>query len=195
MPKYSQLPDLLNRLERDLRSREQSSPAYQEDKSAWESLEQAVRALSLNLLSPRWGLSHPDVEDALQQVLLKFQSLDSLRRARSAGNTEGYIAVMLRNAALDIVRRRELERKLFRPLHEEIPQPSRGEISSHGGERRAMVREELRALPPEDRALLRMRFWRNMSIEQIARETGLTYSATAVRLFRILHRMRSHIDQ
>lgn len=193
MPKYL-LPDLLSRLENDLRSRGQRQPGYQEDKSAWESLEQMVRALGLNLLSPRWGLNREDVGDAVQQVLLKFQSLDTLRRARSAGNAEGYIAVMLKNAALDIVRRREHERKLFRPLDMDIPQPGESEISSAEENRQAKIREELRALSGEDRALLRMRFWRNMSIAQIAQETGLTYSAAAVRLFRILHRMRAHID-
>jgi RNA polymerase sigma-70 factor (ECF subfamily) len=193
MPKYL-LPDLLNRLEKDLRSRGQPQPGYQEDRSAWESLEQVVRALSLNLLSPRWGLNREDVEDAVQQVLLKFQSLDTLRRARSAGNAEGYITVMLKNAAIDIVRRREHERKLFRPLDVDIPQLGESEISSAEEDRQARMREELRTLPSEDRALLRMRFWRNMSIAQIAQETGLTYSATAVRLFRILHRMRARID-
>jgi DNA-directed RNA polymerase specialized sigma24 family protein len=39
-----------------------------------------------------------------------------------------------------------------------------------------------------------MRFWKNMSIAEIARATGLTYSAAAVRLFRLLHRMRGHLQ-
>ncbi|MGC2695540.1 MAG: sigma-70 family RNA polymerase sigma factor [Candidatus Angelobacter sp.] len=195
MPVQLNWPDLLERLEADRNSKLQSSGSQSEDKIAWESLEQAVRSLSQHLLSPRWGLARDDVEDILQQILLKFQSLETLRRVRSAGNAEGYIAVMLKNAAMDILRRREVERKLFRPLDTELPQSGSNEISDRSDDRRADLKEELRLLPAEDRALLRMRFWRNMSIQQIARETGLTYSAAAVRLFRIVHRMRAHMEQ
>jgi RNA polymerase sigma-70 factor (ECF subfamily) len=199
MPNRSQLQDLLNQLENDLRSREHSPQAYQENKTAWALLEQTVRSLSHSLLASRWKLADDDVEDSLQQVLLKFQSLETLRRVRSAGNVEGYIAVMLKNVALDLMRRRELEHRLFHPLDEEVVQqkPAAAPDLSREMEtgRRSVLREELRSLPAEDKALLRMRFWKGMSIQQIAKETGLTYSATAVRLFRILHRMRAHMEQ
>jgi DNA-directed RNA polymerase specialized sigma24 family protein len=38
-----------------------------------------------------------------------------------------------------------------------------------------------------------MRFWRNMEIGQIAKTLELSYSATAVRLFRILRRLREEV--
>jgi RNA polymerase sigma-70 factor, ECF subfamily len=195
MPNRSQLQDLLNQLESDLKNREQSPQTYQENNAAWALLEQTVRALSHALLAVRWKLADDDVADVLQQVLLKFQSLETLRRVRSAGNIEGYIAVMLKNVALDLMRRRELEHRLFHPLEDDIAQQDPGTTSELAQERRTTLREELRALPAEDRTLLRMRFWKNMSIREIAEETGLTYSATAVRLFRILHRMRAHMEQ
>jgi RNA polymerase sigma-70 factor, ECF subfamily len=195
MPNRSQLQDLLNQLESDLKNREQSPQTYQENSAAWTLLEQTVRALSQALLAVRWKLADDDVADVLQQVLLKFQSLETLRRVRSAGNIEGYIAVMLKNVALDLMRRRELEHRLFYPLEEDIAQQDSDTASSMAEHRTTTLREELRALPAEDRTLLRLRFWKNMSIREIAEETGLTYSATAVRLFRILHRMRAHMEQ
>jgi RNA polymerase sigma factor (sigma-70 family) len=48
----------------------------------------------------------------------------------------------------------------------------------------------LRSLRPEDRYLLRMRFWKNMSVDEISDVIGVSYSATAVRLFRIFSRLR-----
>jgi RNA polymerase sigma-70 factor, ECF subfamily len=186
--------ELLERLEADL-ERQKASPAYQRDQDAWESLEHAMRALSQYLRGPRWQMSPDEIEDALQQVLLKLQSLETLRRLRSAGNAEGYVAMMLKNAAVDILRQRERERKLFVPMEAELAEQNVAQAPTLSPEQKARLREELRLLSPDDRALLRMRFWKNMSIAEIARATGLTYSAAAVRLFRILHRMRAHLQQ
>ena len=38
-----------------------------------------------------------------------------------------------------------------------------------------------------------MRFWHNWSIGQIAQRSGITYSAAAVRLFRILRKLREKL--
>ena len=186
-------PELLERLESDL-EREKASPAYQRDESAWESLQHAVWRLSQYFRASRWQMSPDEIEDALQQVLLKLQSLETLKRLRSAGNPEGYLAMMLKNAAVDILRQRGRERKLFVPLKIEVPQKDQGSTPSLSAEQKAALQAELRSLSPEDRTLLRMRFWKNMSIAEIARATGLTYSAAAVRLFRLLHRMRGHLQ-
>jgi DNA-directed RNA polymerase specialized sigma24 family protein len=55
------------------------------------------------------------------------------------------------------------------------------------------LREALTFLRPEDLVLLRLRFWRGLSIQQIAGKNNLTYSATAVRLFRILKNLREKL--
>jgi RNA polymerase sigma factor (sigma-70 family) len=60
-------------------------------------------------------------------------------------------------------------------------------------EKAARLRKALRNLSSADRQLLQMRFWRNMEIGQIAKTLELSYSATAVRLFRILRRLREEV--
>jgi RNA polymerase sigma factor (sigma-70 family) len=133
------------------------------------------------------GLSPEDMDDVLQAILLKLQTPETLRRLRLAGSPEGYIVVMLRNAAADLLRKRfrereGLERYLLEPRL--LAEAKEDEIKG------ARLRVALLSLSPIERALLKMRFWQGMNIAEIAAQTGATYSATAVRMFRILKRLR-----
>ena len=186
-------PKLLEKLEAALRHKQPDSTMAREDEAAWGLLERAIRAKSQIFSSARWGLNKDDIEDALQQVLLKLQSLETMRRLQSAGSPEGYIVVILKNAALDILRKRQTEQRLFRSLENDALYSAETEVSI-SEDQAATLQQELRSLSPEERWLLRMRFWRGMSIQQLADEMGLSYSATAVRFFRILHRMRAHME-
>jgi RNA polymerase sigma-70 factor (ECF subfamily) len=131
-----------------------------------------------------------DLEDLVQEIVLKLQSAHVMRRLQIAGSPAGYIAVMMKNAAIDLIRRRRRE----------VPYVESPEMGHHtiqltevGVERfyrLVRLRKSVAALKHEDRILLRMRFWNNMSIAQIAENLNLSYSATAVRLFRVLRALR-----
>jgi RNA polymerase sigma factor (sigma-70 family) len=101
---------------------------------------------------------------------------------------------MLRNAAHDLVRRRQLERNLFSPLEEGVDEPALEPRYVEQTEAASVIGEVLQSVGDSDRELLQMRFWRNMTIAEIANETGMSYSTTAVRLFRILHRLRDQLN-
>ncbi|HEX6159341.1 MAG TPA: sigma-70 family RNA polymerase sigma factor, partial [Thermoanaerobaculia bacterium] len=51
-------------------------------------------------------------------------------------------------------------------------------------------RQLLGALPPEDRQILHLRFWRGFTIAEIAAELGISYSAAAMRIVRLLGKLR-----
>ena len=186
--------DLLFRLENDLRARESADPLSFLDDEAWEIAAQLLRSRARILAFSHPGLQPADVEDLVQGVLLKMQSAVTIRRVRAARSTEGYVFVMLRNAAHDLVRRRQLERNLFSPLEEGVDEPALEPRYVEQTEAASVIGEVLQSLGDSDRELLQMRFWRNMTIAEIANETGISYSTTAVRLFRILHRLRDQLN-
>ena len=185
--------DLLFRLENDLRARESADLSLLDDE-AWEIAAQLLRSRARILALSHSGLQPADVEDLVQGVLLKIQSAVTIRRVRAARSTEGYVFVMLRNAAHDLVRRRQLERNLFSPLEEGVDEPALEPRYVEQTEAAWVIGEVLQSVGDSDRELLQMRFWRNMTIAEIANGTGMSYSTTAVRLFRILHRLRDQLN-
>ena len=109
-------------------------------------------------------LQLPDIQDLVHDVLLKLQSIDAMRRIRAAHSVEGYLFVVLRNAANDVIRRRKSAKLV------------QGDI--------------LGSLEEADLQLFQMRFSQNMSIADIAIHTDTSYSIVAAKLFRMLYRLR-----
>jgi RNA polymerase sigma factor (sigma-70 family) len=182
---------LLRRLEHDLQARKAGDPSGLDD-SAWRAASIAVRRSAM-IMSSRAHLSSDEIDEIIQEVLIKLQTPATLRRLRLAGSPAGYLAVMIRHKIIDKARRRKREAFVELPLREDL-------LSVHGGARNASeeekmlrLREALTFLRPEDLVLLRLRFWRGLSIQQIAGKNNLTYSATAVRLFRILKNLREKL--
>ena len=187
--------ELLPRLEFDLLSRA-NNPRAAVDEDAWDTITQFLSSRARVLTFSFSGLQTADVQDLVQNVLLKLQSLETMRRLHAARSVEGYLFVMLRNAANDLVRRRQIERVIFRSLEDTVPEEQVVEHASvQTAENASVLGDALESLHAEERKLLEMRFWRNMSIADIARETEATYSNTAVRLFRILYKLRVQLKK
>jgi RNA polymerase sigma factor (sigma-70 family) len=191
MTSHPNWTELLARLEFDLQARAADQTAAT-DEEAWRTMAQVLWSRARVLAFSYSGLQPADVQDLVQSVLLKLQSTTTMRRLRAARSIEGYLFVMLRNAANDLVRRRQLERTLFRSLEEQEPEdrPVLQPKYVKNAEDVSVLGNALESLNNDDRQLLQMRFWRNMSIAEIAIETRTSYSTTAVRLFRILYRLR-----
>ncbi|HVH89458.1 MAG TPA: sigma-70 family RNA polymerase sigma factor [Terriglobales bacterium] len=136
-------------------------------------------------------LQATEIDDLVQDALLKLQSLHIIDRIKAAVSPAGYIAIMLRNAATDLLRQRRRSFELSIAEEFEAPSGVDEDVATHYNA--AKLRRALVRLTAEERNLLRMRFWRNLSIAQIAEILGTSYSAAAVRLFRILHRLREEL--
>jgi RNA polymerase sigma factor (sigma-70 family) len=195
MSSHPNWTELLPRLEFDLLSRA-NNPRAAVDEEAWDTITQFLSSRARVLTFSFSGLQTADVQDLVQNVLLKLQSLETMRRLHAARSVEGYLFVMLRNAANDLVRRRRIERVIFRSLEDTVPEEQVVEHASvQTAENASVLGDALESLHAEERKLLEMRFWRNMSIADIARETEATYSNTAVRLFRILYKLRVQLKK
>src|SRR5258706_14382499 len=183
---------LVPRLEADLRAR-QAGDRSDRDDAAWVSATFLLLAYSRVLAHPHYGIGPAEIDDLVQETLLKLQSLQTLQRLKITRSPAGYVAVMLRNAATDLVRRRRRGQDFEIALSEESAEQGIAQPSLAFPERSKRLQGALRSLGAEDRNLLRMRFWRGLTIGQIASLSHTTYSATAVRLFRILRKLRETI--
>ncbi len=175
---------LLARLEADLSFGE----AAGRDEAAWLLLTERLRSMAEALLRRYGPLKTSDAGDLAQDVLLSLQAPDGLRKLRAAKAPEGYLVVLLRNRIIDRLRRERSERRRDDHLSEAAGP------SDPTPEERLALRIALETLSEADRQLLEMRFWENRSIQSIADELGINYSAAAVRLFRLLRRLQTHLE-
>jgi RNA polymerase sigma factor (sigma-70 family) len=179
--------ELLPRLVMDLSAGE--STRFRGDDDAWAAAERLLRAAA-RLLHAKLRVTPEDTDDVVQETMLKLQSQRTLQRLRAAGSPAGYVMVMMRNAFTDLARRRLHEVQTETPIEETIAAELSEEVEAQRAEDIERMKAALRSLRPEDRYLLRMRFWKNMSVDEISHFIGISYSATAVRFFRIFSRLR-----
>jgi RNA polymerase sigma factor (sigma-70 family) len=180
--------ELIDRLEADLLVR-QGNPGVTDEK-AWGMAADLLHRRG-RLLMTRLNLNSAEMEDAAQEVLLKLQSLATMQRVRAAGSPEGYLVVMIRNAAMDRLRlrRRTIERDLLINMPENEIVSAEPETATPQSDETLRLKRVLRSLGDDERELLHMRFWQNMNFQAIAEALQISYSAAAVRMFRLLKRM------
>lgn len=172
----SSLTELLERLAR--------SP---DDEDAWTELYERlwpyVFAVNYRLVRAR----HDVAEDLSQEVFLRLRRYCPFARLRDAEELKAYVAAMCRNVVhsfLKAARHREVSL-------EEVPLEV---LASPDAElvRRVeaddLVRELSAQLGPEDRRLLRL-ILEGYGIKEIARRSGLGYSAAGVRVFRLRRKL------
>lgn len=159
----------------------------QEEDEAWKEMLRRVRLCAARVVPE-------DVrEEVIQKVLVKLLSLQTLERVAAAGSVAGYLAVALRNTFSDMYRHRSRGKEVSL-LDVFIQQDISGDTGpSQNDPLVSVLRKEVRALPEKDRDLLRLRFWKELTIAEIAEKQGERYSTVAVRLFRLLKKLRTSV--
>jgi RNA polymerase sigma factor (sigma-70 family) len=181
---------LLPRLRDDLQARSRGDFAALDD-DAWRTAYALIHQYT-TVLAARFRFGPAEVDEIAQELLIRLQKPETLRRVEVAGSATGYLVVMARNRLVDEARRRQREVPLEPLLR--IEWPSVQEAAAPEDDVRAQrLRQALAELRAEDRALLRLRFWRGWSIREIAEKNNLSYTAAAVRLFRILRALREKL--
>jgi len=187
---------ILGRLEADVARRERGAKPEELDEAAWYEVERFLRALAQRPKMAGLLRSAEDHGEILVEVLLKLRSMDTLRRVKTAGSPEGYLVVIMQHLAVDRIRKLHREEQALAELSYdyELYRGYPTEVTDERKEEAARLKEILAELPPEERYLIRARFWRKLTIEQIAGETRRSYSATASRLVRIVTKIRSQMQ-
>lgn len=163
--------------------------ACQGDLAAFGNLVKAYQRPVFNLTYRMLG-NAPDAEDAAQETFVRaFRKLDTFDPRRKFSS---WILAIASNYCVDQLRKRRHQRISL----EELPpwrQPpgserTPGEVVAQS-EAREEVQALLEALPPEDRAVVVMRYWYDMSYQEIAQTTERTVSSVKSRLHRARRRL------
>jgi RNA polymerase sigma-70 factor (ECF subfamily) len=181
---------LLGRLQADSASALTSQPFAARDESSWHEAWTKVRWLA-HIVSLQLGLSPADEEDLTQSIMLDLQGTDFLHRLNHSSAPAAYLFSTLRNRALDLIRKTNRERSL--ELLPDIPQDPADLPDEREEAKAAALQRELRELPKGDLQLLQLRFWKGLSITEIARRRREPYSRIAVRLFRLRKRLAARL--
>lgn len=132
----------------------------------------------LLLCARQWTRSASDAEDVVQEAFVRFW-----RHQRGLpGEPMALLVTSVRRAALDLARRdgrRALREERARNGPED--QVALFENPFAGEERRVAIEDALRRLPSEQREVLVLKIWGELTFEQIAAELSLSPNTAAAR--------------
>jgi RNA polymerase sigma-70 factor, ECF subfamily len=167
--------------------------------NAFQALVEANQTRVYNL-AYRMLSNQREAEDAAQDAFT--QAYARLRSYNPEWRFKTWIMSITSNLCIDRLRRRKLEPMTFAdfaaPGSEADADPIEATFVSHDPgpdaiavttQRRETVRALLGELPAEDRAMVVMFYWDDMSYEDIAKSTGSSLSAVKSRLFRARQKM------
>jgi len=148
-------------------------------------LARRVNGLCRHLLGSR-----EDAEDATSEVFLRVRvALGRYDRSVPFG---AWLTGIATHLCVDRLRRRGRERRLFDP--EPLPEAGGPEPSPLGelmaDEERAALGRAIARLPERHRVPLTLRYYGEMSYDEIAARLGLTREQVAINLFRAKQRLR-----
>ena len=142
--------------------------------------------------------SRESAEDATSEVFLKLQ-----RSIESYNGSIPFLRWLLHvagNQCIDALRRRRRGRQVIVESEEEVAviEAASGEPSPLGAvlskEERAQVREAIAGLPENYRLPLVMRYYGELSYDEIAQQLGLQRNYVAALLFRAKQELRRKLD-
>jgi RNA polymerase sigma-70 factor (ECF subfamily) len=135
-----------------------------------------------------------DALDVVQEAFVKV--FDAARRWDGSADAGPWLSRVTVNLAIDRYRRNKRRGQTFSPLVEgdhvaalkdHGPGPERG---VHHREASGRVERALRSLPERQRAVVVLRHYQDLSLEEIAQTLGMSLGTVKSSLHRALHRMR-----
>jgi len=141
----------------------------------------------LLLCARQWTRSFADAEDVVQEAFVRFWR----NQRRLGGDPQALLFTSVRRAATDLARRnsRRSAREERAEGGLENTSPS-FEIPLEGDDRRVDIESALRGLPVEQREVLVLKIWGELTFEQIAAQLGIPPNTAASRYRYALAAMR-----
>jgi len=144
---------------------------------------------ALILLARQWTDSHVEAEDIVQDAFVRFWP----KRA-SARNARAYLYVCVRSAAMDR-RRSEARRRRREGLTPPADDQSLFESTMEHDERREAVETALRSLPDEQKEVVIMKIWGNLTFRDISEALTIPANTAASRYRYALASLRESLKQ
>lgn len=138
-------------------------------------------------------LSDPaDAEEILQEAFLQaWDQADRYDPARSSVST--WLVLITRSRAIDRLRSRKVGDKTAVAAHEENPQTHTSPTGARDvlmSERRRRICAELEKIPPEQREVLELAFFRGMTQREIAEHTTMPLGTVKTRTLLAMKKLR-----
>jgi RNA polymerase sigma-70 factor (ECF subfamily) len=162
------------------------------DEAAFTALVEAYQSPIYNLCYRMLGEAG-EAEDAAQETFLRAYS--QLASYDSARSFKTWLFSIANHHCIDRLRKRRLT---WLSIDDDLPPHPALQEQAPGPEEASVRREQSEALqallsklPPDDRSVVVMRYWYDLSYEEIAEATRTTVSAVKSRL----HRARGHLGE
>ena len=142
---------------------------------------------ALVLFARQWVSGQADAEDVVQEAFVRFW-----RARQRVAEPAGYLYACVKHAALDWQRRRKRQ---FR-REEAVARPEADALFERPGEsdeRGAAVVAAMQILPEEQREVLVMKIWGNLSFPEISRALQIPANTAASRYRYALIRLREEL--
>lgn len=178
------------RLQKD-RGKSEDSESYEE---TWKELRSLCKKRINNLARNESKITSDDKDDIVQDIMLHLQNHKTIELVLRAGSIDGYVSTIIFNQFRDLRRIAYRKHNLETGYSWEMPSESEIDIRKYSIielTRQAMLRNALEHLSEEEKALIYERFWEGYTFKEMADSRNEKYSTIAVRLFRILEKLRS----
>lgn len=164
------------------------------DARAFQRLYEITSARVLGIIH-RTQRERAEADEVLQEVYLKVWNARSTFDA-TRGGVEQWLARIARNSVIDSIRRRgrrpsEATAVADEDVYEQLAcgRPGPLELAMHA-DRAHAIRRYLRDLGADQRQVLALAFWHDLSHDEIAKATGHPLGTIKSRIRRSLHQMR-----
>ena len=138
-----------------------------------------------------------EAEDALQEVFLKLIGVwDGRLRTAAVRDWGAYLRVMATRSAVSLLRAKASRRFESRQLSDNMAAPDRQDSAvREKAERMQCLRKALTNLPERDASVFALRYFENLSYEQVAHEMNISVSQVGVILHRTRKQLRKLVDE
>lgn len=140
------------------------------------------------------SLSQDEIDDIAQDLLVKLQRPEVLAKVAAARSPQNYLFAIVRHQARDIARREQRILSRRENIEREIYQAEETDLPDQGASESVYLRTAMDLLGVDDRELLVACYWNDVSIEELARRLGVSYSTIAVRLHRARRRLAKFLS-
>jgi RNA polymerase sigma-70 factor (ECF subfamily) len=156
-------------------------PAVSDLERLYDDHAQALFGFLLNLTR-----NEEDTRDLLQELFVKLSRQPRL--IENARDQRAYLLRLAHNGAIDLFRRRAVREK----YQEEVPELF-AEVNPDEKAFREALSLALQTLPPEQRAVVHLKLWEDMTFDGIAEVLGISINTTASRYRYALDKLRQRL--
>ena len=133
--------------------------------------------------------SREAAEDAVSESLIQLIKKIGLLRSLECNKLKAYVVITVKHTAITLLHRREREQPADEMVFQHVAADSRADdavLEAAGVER---IKNAILALPPREKDMMLMRYFRDMSDEEITAATGLKAVSVRVHLSRARKRL------